>query len=99
MFYAFANKGFQVTFANGWKVSVMFGAGNYCQNRFEDVDHRETVPVWGSFHSDDAEVAVFTPDDEFSTDFPGCPEGDQVLGWITPETMLEIMNWTANQRG
>jgi len=94
MFYTVANKGFQVTFANGWKVSVMFGGGNYCQNRFENVDHRETI-----FQSDDAEVAVFTPDDEFSTDFPGCPEGDQVLGWITSETMLEIMNWTANQRG
>ena len=75
----------------------MFGVGNYCQNRFEDVDNRETI--FQSHQSDDAEVAVFTPDDEFSTDFPGCPEGDQVLGWITSETMLEIMNWTANQRG
>jgi hypothetical protein len=94
MFHTISNKGFQVTFANGWKVSVMFGGGNYCQNRFENVDHREPI-----FQSDDAEVAVFTPDDEFSTDFPGCPEGDQVLGWINSETMLEIMNWTANQRG
>ena len=97
MFYTFAKKGFQVTFANGWKVSVMFGAGNYCQNRFERVNYLDTVRVWGEFHSDDAEVAVITPDGEFSTDFPGCPEDDQVLGWITPETMLEVMNWTANQ--
>ena len=25
-------KGFQMTFANGWTVSVQWGAGNYCPN-------------------------------------------------------------------
>jgi hypothetical protein len=26
------NKGFQMTFENGWTISVQFGYGNYCDN-------------------------------------------------------------------
>lgn len=33
MFNITANKGFQITFANGNTVSVQFGEGNYCDNR------------------------------------------------------------------
>lgn len=28
-----SEKGFHITFANGWTVSVQFGRGNYCENR------------------------------------------------------------------
>jgi hypothetical protein len=27
------NKGFQMTFENGWTISVQFGYGNYCSHR------------------------------------------------------------------
>jgi len=33
MFRITQGKGFQVTFDNGWTVSVQFGPGNYCENR------------------------------------------------------------------
>lgn len=32
MFKTTSGKGFQMTFANGWTVSVQFGAWNYCDN-------------------------------------------------------------------
>ena len=32
MFKITQGKGFHMTFANGWTVSVQWGAGNYCQN-------------------------------------------------------------------
>jgi len=32
MFRITEGRGFQMTFANGWTVSVQWGAGNYCPN-------------------------------------------------------------------
>ena len=100
MFKVYAQKGFQTTFENGFTVSVMFGAGNYCEHRINHTVEPTldgTVPVWGKHDSVNAEIAVFGPDGEFRTDFPGCPEGDQVQGWVTPEQMLAVMNWAASQ--
>ena len=109
-FNAYANKGFQITFENGYTVSVMFGAGNYCEHRYnQDVEPilGATVPVWNRHSSEDAEVAVLGPDDEFVLGWPGCPEGDegdtvyryafQVRGWVTPADVLELMSWAAAQ--
>ena len=33
MFTSTFNKGFQITFENGWTISVQYGSGNYCENR------------------------------------------------------------------
>jgi len=97
MFNIFANKGFQIQFNNGWKISVMFGAGNYCEHRFnENIEPGKDVPIWNRHSSQDAEIAVFDPQDNFSS-FPGCPEGDHVVGWNSADQMLEIMNWVAQQ--
>jgi hypothetical protein len=98
-FKAFAAKGFQVTFDNGYTVSVMFGAGNYCEHRMNDQiePFNNSVKVWHRHTSADAEVAVFNRDDEFVTGFPGCPESDQVRGWVTTNDVLAIMNWAAEQ--
>lgn len=99
MFKVFAQKGFQTTFPNGFTVSVMFGAGNYCEHRFNrNVEpDASAVSIWQRHNSPDAEIAVFGPDGEFRNDFPGCHEGDTVSGWITSEQMLEVMNWAAAQ--
>ena len=32
-------KGFQMTFANGWTVSIQFGQGNYCDNKYTKEKH------------------------------------------------------------
>ena len=99
-FNAYTHKGFQMTFPNGYTVSVMFGAGNYCEHRYnQDVEPilGATVPVWGRHSSEDAEVAVLGPDDNFVLGWPGCPESDQVRGWVTPAEVLAVMNWAAAQ--
>lgn len=100
MFKVYAQKGFQTTFPNGFTVSVMFGAGNYCEHRLNDEVEPTpgaAVRVWSKHDSVDAEIAVIGPDGEFRTGFPGCPEFDQVRGWVTPSEMLEVMNWAASQ--
>jgi hypothetical protein len=43
-------KGFHMTFANGWTVSVQIGGGNYCDNRAAKygtvVHNSRTAEVW-----------------------------------------------------
>lgn len=102
VFKTIAHRGFQTTFPNGYTVSVMFGAGNYCQHRFNKdilsgLGSKFTIEVGEMHQSVDAEIAVFGPDDYFVCGWPGCPESDQVKGWITPAEMLEVMNWAASQ--
>lgn len=89
-------KGFHVTFENGWTVSVQFGRGNYCENYgFEGENpsdpssaYRGPVP-----HSRDAEVAAWSPDGAW---FP-IAEDDDVIGNQTPAQVLAIMNKVAAQ--
>ena len=38
MFNITENKGFHLTFANGWTVSVQWGTANYCDNRSMNYD-------------------------------------------------------------
>ena len=97
MFKTFSQKGFQVSFDNGLTVSVMFGSGNYCEHRFSDMEVGGTVKVWSEHNSVSAEIAVIDSNGNFVTEFPGCPEGDQVRGWVEPNELLEVMNWAAAQ--
>jgi hypothetical protein len=97
MFKIFTQKGFQVSFDNGLTVSVMFGSGNYCENRFSDLEVGDTVKVWSQHNSVSAEIAVIDHNGNFVTGFPGCPKGGQVRGWVEPDEMLEVMNWAAAQ--
>lgn len=77
MFQVFANKGFQVTYDNGFMVSVMFGRGNYCNNRNNQYDVNR---------SPDAEVAVFRNEERIMIDGEW---GD--TGWRSPEYITELM--------
>ena len=92
-------KGFQITFANGWTVSVQFGPGNYC-------DHYIGKPGFvmrigrdeakcGKQGSTTAECAVLSPDGEM-TKLRGW--GDTVKGYCTPAEVLRILNWAARQK-
>ena len=74
----------------------MFGAGNYCENRFEEINTQKEIKTWSKYSSPDAEIAVFDKDGNFQN-FPDCPEFDQVLGWVDSHQMLKIMNWVAEQ--
>lgn len=90
MFTVYGNKGFTVKFDNGYEVSVMFGAANYCGNHL-----RENGTLY-SLSCDTAEVAIFkngriiptifTPDDE-----------NPVIGWQSTTDVLTIMDWASRQ--
>ncbi len=76
--------GFHVTFANGYTVSVQFGKYSYCGNRTFELEAEAPD------HCVDAEVAAWGPDGKWLK-----MEGDDVIGWQTPEQVLAIMNMVA----
>ena len=91
-----SGKGFHITFANGYTVSVQFGGGNYCANRNDPITApRDAWEASGKKGSPDAEVAVWGPDDVM-LDWQG-KWGDTVKGWQSPDDVLELMNWAASQ--
>ena len=78
-------KEFQITFENGWTVSVHFGFGNYCENRDiliteERVKAEEGCP--------NAEVWAWNEKKKYPKD----PEG-----WKTPKEVLNFMNEVARK--
>ena len=72
-FLSCQNKGFQMTFENGWTVSVQFGPANYCEKQGHDYNAPMKAEFWSSTH---AEIAAWNSDNEW---FPF--EHDTVKGW------------------
>ena len=87
MFKISDNKGFQMTFDNGYMVSVQFGAGNYCDNYDLNIMDYYGKPVPPSFT---AETALISPDGEFIK-----YKDDHVQARQTPEDVLKLMNYAA----
>lgn len=88
-FTATYNKGIQMTFDNGWTISVQWGAGNYCSvGRMTQMmtDHL-TTPVHSS---PDAEIMIWREEGgkvaqtyDFGSDqVKGYCEADEVADWI-----------------
>ena len=83
MFSITDNKGFQISFKNGYSVSVQFGGGNYCSNRDLPIkDWGNPVP-----DSDTAETALMTKDGFVAY------QGDDVQGHMSPKDVLELLNY------
>ena len=96
MFKITQGKGFHMTFANGWTVSVQWGAGNYCQNynarpseglytesAYEDMQRKlgkEGVPV--------AEVGWWKGSGEM-----------EVAGYMSPDDVVTLMVELAARKG
>jgi len=71
------NKGFEITFANNYTISVQFGERNYCEGgRAND---------YGFTESKNAEVAILKPNGDFQL-----LNGLEVVGWQTP---TEVAGW------
>jgi hypothetical protein len=88
MFKITEGKGFQVTFKNGWTVSVQFGAFNYCSNRDNEIGDIEACKKG----SKTAEIAAWDSKGTWY-DF-----GDDVVkGYVTPEEVLDFMNKIATK--
>ena len=85
MFKSTSNKGFQLTFENGWTISVQFGYGNYCDNNRHpdgwDFSKKQEVT-----QSSDAEIAIWDANGEWYNFGSGTVKGYcsaiEVAEWI-----------------
>lgn len=85
-------KGFHITFANGYTVSVQFGYDNYCISNQKT--YKGTPP--GGVASPDAEVAAWRADGSWlhpeGFDFVG----DDVIGYLSPEEVARFIQAVAS---
>lgn len=96
MFAITAGKGFAVTFDNGVTVSVQFGGGNYCSRRDESIGAEREMDY---VTSHDAEIAIVGPgvgrERPWLTKAFDPSQVDDVMGWVSPERVLEALAWAA----
>lgn len=74
MFRITRGRGFQITFENGYTVSVQFGQFNYCAN-YNTMEDEKTERQFGEMGSKTAEVAII---DEKMGNSSGCAESIKV---------------------
>ena len=92
MFEITEQKGFHITFENGCTISVQFGYGNYCDNRHMGLFREEVEPC------KNAEIAVWTKDNEWITEkFVDCG-GDEVCGYLEADKVADIIYAVKNYK-
>ena len=91
-FIATQNKGFGITFQNGFGVSVQWGTGNYCEkkNLGADIDESMKTQRW---ESKTAEIAVYN-----DNGFIDIGE-DTVIGWLTPNEVAIAIEIVSGYQG
>ena len=87
MFSATRNSGFQLTFSNGYTISVQFGYGTYSENHhhpdgFDFAKTRDLVT------SEDAEIAIWDANYNWFT----FDNDDQVMGHCSVDEVLSWIN-------
>jgi hypothetical protein len=82
MFDITNRKGFHMTFANGWTISVQWGEGNYCDNYSANINRNEDAPA-----SKTAEVAAWNGEEWHEFD-----NSTGVVGYCSADKILEYMN-------
>ena len=80
-------KGIQLTFENGWTISIMFGYGNYCENRDKD------RPQTGGTTCRDAEIAIWDNNGKWHE----FENGDTVNGYLDTDNVAKWIEFTKNQ--
>ncbi|HEY6020630.1 MAG TPA: hypothetical protein VIY48_12285 [Candidatus Paceibacterota bacterium] len=80
-------KGFYMTFANGWTVSVQFGPSNYCNNRTFEYASLADMRKAGEQGCDNAEVAAMKD----GIWYRGKGWTDSVKGWLTPDEIAAFI--------
>ena len=90
------NRGFQITFENGYTVSVQFGAGNYCDNQSDALRKPTDIKSAADLECGNAEVAILDQNNNF-IGFASTG-GENVLTHITPEKVAEIIAWACRQK-
>ena len=103
MFTITGGKGFQITFENGYTVSVQFGVSSQCSNewdskkntpeelfqRIKDESNGKAEP-----ESATAETALKSPSGSFVR-YGESAEYDDVQSYMTPAQVLELLNYAA----
>jgi len=78
-------KGFNLTFANEWQISVQWGPGNYCERKTANMDLPKKEKFWSS---NSAEVAIWKADSKHSF----VPlQYDAVEGWCTTDRVAKMI--------
>lgn len=86
MFTNDEGKGFSMTFANNWAISVQFGYGNYCANRRKGSFGTPAEPC------PNAEIMVYKKSADLDEDSESVYiEGDSVRGFTTPDQVAKIV--------
>ena len=80
------NKGFQMTFKNGWTISIQWGTFNYCSRKTFDVVIPMSEMKEDLVTSPDCEIAIWDKNNvwyDFGTDqVKGYCNTDEVAKWI-----------------
>jgi len=79
---------FQITFENGYTVSIGIGSGHYCQNR---INESRNEPI--EDYSIDCETAIIKPNGRFLPYKAGCSfvEKEDVQAYVFPNQVAEII--------
>ena len=87
-FVATRNKGFAMTFENGFGISVQWGTENYCEKKSFNTD---TDPMENDrWESLSAEIAIYK--DQKFIDLGD----DQVIGWLSPDKVAKVIEGVAS---
>lgn len=89
MFKSTLNKGFQITFENGWTISVQFGFGNYCSKKQSGYKESMESDIWSS---DDAEIAIWDKEGNWYNF-----GNDEVKGFCSADEVAEWIQFTSKQ--
>ena len=84
-FIATQNKGFGMTFDNGFTISVQWGTGNYCEkkNLGADMEVEMKTPRW---ESKTAEIAVFNDEGIIPVG-----DSDEIIGWCSADEVAKVI--------
>ena len=92
------NKGFRMTFENGFAISVQWGVGNYCEKK--DSGQWDEPTKHDFWNSNSAEIAVFNKEGEFinisgyeleKEDGTVEKVNDVVSGWLSTNTVAKVI--------
>ena len=83
-FVATENKGFGITFENGFGISVQWGTMNYCERKNLGAEYKDEMktPRW---ESRTAEIAIYK--DKKFIDIGD----DTVIGWCSPDEVAKCI--------
>lgn len=101
-FHIVGTSGFQITFANGWKVSVIWWPGTYSDNEPMGAEMARNITraaityrECGERGVDKAEVAIIDPHGKMHVR-PEWGEGPTGKNY-TANQVLDLMNWASEQ--